>query len=447
MGTAVQVGLFGVVGNDSAGQQVYDLLSAYKNIALGIHSITGRHTPHKRRVIAQANHYLFRIDTETTDYLPGPTETALIAGLQEHLATNLVQGIICSDYAKGTLSPTLLQAVILAGRERRIPVLIDGKGSDPTRYAGATVLKVNLAELGDLAWAPVATPVAAAAAARSVLAKTDVAALVVTLGEGGAHVYDSRDSLCEQLEAYKHPAGTTAPDTNGAGDTFLAAFALAFCSGASAAWAARLGCIAAGVAVTKPRTAAVERGELLRAAAGQGGGQVRVPSRAGAGALRRSAGKVVGLEVLCRELLTDLRSSGASIVFTNGCFDLLHAGHVRILEDSKALGDVLVVGLNSDESVRELKGSGRPVMGEEQRALCLAALGCVDFVVVFSDPTPLALIENIRPDVLVKGADYAKSQVVGADVVESYGGRVELLPLYEGISTTKILESMVKRLR
>jgi len=151
---------------------------------------------------------------------------------------------------------------------------------------------------------------------------------------------------------------------------------------------------------------------------------------------------VVELDFLSREL-ADARARGRRVVLTNGCFDLLHAGHVEILEDAKALGDILVVALNSDESVSALKGPGRPVVGREQRALCLAALGCVDFVVVFPEATPLSLIEALHPDVLVKGADYTRAQVVGGDVVEAYGGKVELLPLREGVSTTGILRGIV----
>ncbi|KAK4107271.1 hypothetical protein N656DRAFT_785483 [Canariomyces notabilis] len=500
--TTGTVSLFSAVGDDTAGQALLNLLSSSSSssqpnltgkITTHIRLVPGRQTPHKTRVVAQGEHYLLRIDSESTEDLPEASGEAIVGDLRSYLANGTgmgtrgegegVQGIVCSDYAKGTLSPNVLRGVMQAGREWGVPVLVDAKpqlqgcqGGDVNRYKGASVVKVNLAELYALAQRQPGMVMGDVgngnrseieemrlrAAARDVLMATGAEVVIVTMGEDGARVVqwsgheqeqdgeesNVMDVSCHKVEAYKprQPSGSAggvmATDANGAGDTFLAAFALAFCSGAAPAEAARFGSTAAGIAVTKSRTAVVKRVEMERAILALAEEETTHNSSRGAA----GAGvKIVALDILCQAFLPPPRSVGAKVVFTNGCFDLLHAGHIKSLEGAKQLGDVLVVGLNSDESVTRLKGPGRPVVGEDQRALCLAALGCVDFVVVFGEDTPLKLIQEIRPDVLVKGADYGKSNVVGAGLVESYGGRVELLPLVKGVSTTETLDRIMNR--
>ena len=217
-------------------------------------------------------------------------------------------------------------------------------------------------------------------------------------------------------------------DVSGAGDTVLVAIGLGLAGGLSLPMAARFANLAAGVVVAKVGTSTVAPHELLRAHGGEGGA---------------SDAKICSREELAQALAEE-RARGRSIVFTNGCFDLLHVGHVRYLQKARALGDLLVLGLNSDASIRRLKGEKRPLIAETERAHILAALDCIDYVCVFGEDTPLALIDVLRPDILVKGGDYTPDTVVGRDLVEGYGGRVELIPFVDGRSTTNIINKILE---
>jgi D-beta-D-heptose 7-phosphate kinase/D-beta-D-heptose 1-phosphate adenosyltransferase len=218
-------------------------------------------------------------------------------------------------------------------------------------------------------------------------------------------------------------------DVSGAGDTVLAALAVGMAAGLEMSEAARLANIAAGIAVAKLGTSTVLPAEIIGAVAL---------------AHRDSDSKIKNLDVLARIIATE-KDHGKRIVFTNGCFDLLHAGHVKYLQKARSLGDLLVMGLNSDASVRRLKGEKRPLIGEDERAHILAALDCIDYVVLFDQDTPLELITILKPHILVKGGDYTAEAVVGREVVEAYGGRVELVPFVDGKSTTNIIERILER--
>jgi D-beta-D-heptose 7-phosphate kinase/D-beta-D-heptose 1-phosphate adenosyltransferase len=215
-------------------------------------------------------------------------------------------------------------------------------------------------------------------------------------------------------------------DVTGAGDTLIAAFALAAASGANWREAAQFGNLAAGVAVSKAGAAVVHPHELEREASMQ----------------HFSAGSKIRSRDQIRSVAEALRRENKKIVFTNGCFDLLHAGHMYFLREAKSFGDVLIVGLNSDASVRRLKGDSRPIVACEDRAFAIAALEAVDYLVIFDEPDPMELIRVIRPDVLVKGDDYTEAQVVGADFLKSYGGVTRLVPLRRGVSTTALVEKI-----
>jgi D-beta-D-heptose 7-phosphate kinase / D-beta-D-heptose 1-phosphate adenosyltransferase len=437
LGSGVKVQLVGVVGDDQAGDQLQKLVSITKRISSNIQVVPGRPTTHKCRVVAQMDQHLLRLDTETTEDISAEVEDAIMTIVNRHLLH--VRGIVCSDYAKGTLSASLVRKIIRAAREREIPVLIDPKGTDLARYADATILKPNLHELSTLTMCSVDTLEAVHAASRKMLEQSRAQAVIVTRGEHGANIY-SKDGQMHSVKGsdWNGYTFTSTPlDVTGAGDSLLAAMALAYLNDISLLDSTQIGCVAAGLAVSQQGTAVVDRAQLESAL-------LRILHPKTQLTIQQSSStKVAELTDLLRHL-SGPRSLGARVVFTNGCFDLLHVGHIQSLEMAKAKGDILIVGLNSDKSVADLKGCKRPIITEEHRARCLSALACVDFVTIFTESTPLSLIEAIRPDILVKGTDYTAAQVVGREFVESYGGRVELLPLLEGVSTTKILTDASK---
>jgi len=431
LGPKILVELLGTIGDDDAGSSLMRLLSELGIRVGDIQVITDRPTTHKWRVVAQMGHQLLRIDREATEHIPDHVQEALLTAVRRKLPH--IQGIVCSDYNKGCLTPFLLQGIIREARLVNIPVIIDPKWTDASRYAGASILTPNIAELEMLTMKPVRPQEALDAAAYMLLRETGADAILVTRGEAGVSIY-ARNGFHAAISA--HLAEGNVCDVNGAGDTFAAAFSLAYCGGANLLQSAQIANIAAGLVVRKRGTATISRAELLHQLA------PKSPDSPSHPAFQGTEGKTVTLDSLLPQL-DSARKSGFKIIFTNGCFDLLHAGHVQSLEAAKMLGGILVVGLNTDASVTRLKGKKRPVIVQARRARVLSALACVDFVVLFDDPTPIVLIAKIRPDVLVKGADYVGKEVVGRELVEGWGGRVELLPLLEGVSTTGILERAV----
>jgi D-beta-D-heptose 7-phosphate kinase / D-beta-D-heptose 1-phosphate adenosyltransferase len=337
-----------------------------------------------------------------------------------------VQGVVISDYKKGVLSADTLREIITMASAKNLPVLIDPKGMDYAAYQGATALTPNLHELHLATGLPVQTPAEREVAGRVLLDRTGAQGLVLTCGKDGMVLYEANgNTLTVAAEARE------VFDVTGAGDTVIATLAMAHVGGGSLEEATRLANTAAGIVVGKLGTATVSRAELRRAcdpACGSGEGKLMARNEA-------------------RIALQAARAQGKRVVLTNGCFDLLHAGHVQYLQSARAMGELLVIGLNSDASVRDLKGPSRPLVPERERALVLAALACVDAIVLFDEPTPAALVAALEPDILVKGADYEGKEVVGRDTVERGGGRVELLPLYEGQSTTGLVNTILERYR
>jgi D-beta-D-heptose 7-phosphate kinase / D-beta-D-heptose 1-phosphate adenosyltransferase len=312
------------------------------------------------------------------------------------------------------ITPRVSRTVIRRCRERGIPCVVDPKKADFAVYTRATVVTPNLLEAERAIGHPLEGDESVARAADELRAALELDALLITRGPEGMSL-----SVPEGVTHIPALIRDVA-DVTGAGDTVVAV--LAACLGSS--WvlseACRIANIAAGIAVSHPGTYVVHAAELEMAWGGL-------------------SPKILNWEA-ARRKLADARRRGRKVVFTNGCFDILHAGHLACLEGAKRLGDLLVVGLNSDASVRGLKGDSRPVIGQENRASLLAGLACVDVVVIFDEPTPEALIGLLEPDVLVKGGDYTPDQVAGADIVRARGGRVEILPLVPGLSTTAILE-------
>lgn len=413
-----EVSLCGVVGADPAGDALIAACGAVGVDVRGLGRSPEWSTTRKVRVVSQRQQ-LLRMDWEGRGAVDGETARALVARLREG---GRPDAIVLSDYAKGFLQPPAVRALIEAGGALGVPVLVDPKLRDLGAYRGATVVTPNRRELEEAAGGPMPaleTP-AYAEAARAVIEAAGIRSLVVTLGERGLLVVEgseARGIRAVSREVY---------DVTGAGDTLIGVLALGLAAGADLFTAAGIANAAAGLVVGKFGTAVVHPDELARALA------------------RRTAEKVYSGAEFDR-LLASWRARGTRIAFTNGCFDVLHAGHLSLLRDAASAADVLVVGINDDASVARLKGEGRPLVPAPERAALVAALDCVDAVVLFGEDTPLRLVERIRPDVLVKGADYALGEVVGRDVVEASGGEVLLSPLVPGRSTTRIFEEIRRR--
>lgn len=414
-----RVALAGVVGTDDAGQLLEELLVRAGVDTRGVVDIPGRMTTVKSRLLSR-NQQLMRIDRERVRPLDESSEADLASGLMQLLpAQDLV---LVSDYAKGGLTQGVLEPLLNAARKEGIPVLVDPKGRDFDRYRGATIVTPNLNEfltVGQLADDASCDQVRSAAA--DIIQSLNLEGLLVTLGERGMTWFGADGG-----ELYSPARAREVHDVAGAGDTVIAAVGCARALGWTTEKAMSLANLAAGLVVGKAGVATVSGQEMTHAV--------------------NPADKLVDVVELA-ELGRSARGKGRRIVFTNGCFDLLHAGHVSYLQKARQLGDLLVLGLNTDASIRRLKGTERPVVGQEDRARIMAALDCVDYVVFFDDDTPIRLIEALRPDVLVKGGDYRPEDVVGRELVESYGGRLELIHFEAGKSTTAMIDKILKSFR
>jgi D-beta-D-heptose 7-phosphate kinase/D-beta-D-heptose 1-phosphate adenosyltransferase len=398
--------------------------------AEGVLADTARPTTVKERYIgrAQARHpqQMIRVDYEEREPVSATIERQLAAVLGAKLRD--ADLVLVSDYDKGVCTPAFLAAVIAAARAKGIRVIADPtRGGDYAKYRGCSSMTPNRLEAGLAIGRTIATNDQALTAAAELRDRFDLEAGIVTLDKDGmalAH-RDGRAALFPTRPRQVY-------DITGAGDMVMATLGLALAAGADYEPAIRLANVAGGLEVEKIGVATVTRDEILA-------DLLHAPFRAAE--RLPGANKVVGLPQLLTEL-DQRRKAGERICFTNGCFDVLHAGHVQYLAEARRQGDCLVVGLNSDSSVRQLKGPTRPLNPVEARALVLAGLQDVDFVSIFADATPLSLITAVRPDVLVKGADYRKTEVVGATVVEQYGGRIHLAELRDGFSTTSLIERM-----
>lgn len=415
----VRVDLVSIIGDDAHGRLLADLVRDQTGHCDGLVTDPGRPTTTKTRFIA-GGQQLLRADAET-DF---PVDEAIAATLLARAADRLPQCalLVLSDYGKGVLTPDVVQALIDLARAAGVRVLVDPKGRDYARYRGAFCITPNARELAEATGMKTRDSADVVAAATALLADIGVGAVVATRSEQGMSIVTA-DGHVTHLRAQAREVF----DVSGAGDTVVATLAAALAAGADLVDATHLANIAAGIVVAKVGTATVRPAEL-RAAAGLDAGT-------GVGAKRADL-------VQATEQVERWRRQGLRIGFTNGCFDLLHPGHVSLIAQARAACDRLVLGLNSDASVRRLKGPTRPVQDEAARATVLSALGDVDLVVVFDEDTPMALINTLRPDVLVKGADYRVDQVVGASEVQGWGGHVVLASLTEGQSTTGTIARM-----
>ncbi len=411
-----RVELLSVVGDDAPGRTLRALAEQEGIGTRALMVEDRRQTIRKVRVVARRQHVL-RLDWEVASPISAELRDEAWERLSAADAPPSV--IILSDYNKGLLSRALNARIVEWARPRGIPVLVDPKVLDFTHYAGATMVKPNRKEIEATLAQPLRDdPQWYDEQIRPLLEQADLGGMLVTLGElGMALVHRDYDVVRINTRARE------VFDVTGAGDTVISTLALAVSAGCEWGEAAEIANAAAGLAVAKVGTAIVTRPEL---AAGL--------------SPRRTLGATTP-DLLVEELGW-WRLQGKTIVFTNGCFDVLHVGHLELLRAAAEQGDVLVVGLNDDASVTRLKGEGRPIVPAAERAELLASLDCVDAVTLFSEDTPAALIERVQPDVLVKGGDYRPEDVVGGATVEARGGRVVIVPLVPGRSTTKIVEKL-----
>jgi D-beta-D-heptose 7-phosphate kinase/D-beta-D-heptose 1-phosphate adenosyltransferase len=414
-----QVSFVSVVGSDAAGDEIANMLHALGAQASSLVRDQSRCSTVKTRFVGMSQQML-RADHESDVALAASLEAELV----DHICSMLpsVQVLVLSDYGKGVLTPAVCHAAIAAAKEQGVPVIVDPKGRDYARYAGATIITPNRRELAEATGQALSGDSEIVEAARGLMGAHDIRSILVTRSQDGMSAITA-DGAVTHLKAEAREVF----DVSGAGDTVVSVLAAAIAADMSLADAAALANVAGGLVVGKVGTAVIYRDEMI--------------AKLRDGQLATLEGKVA-VRVVARDMVEAWRHKGLKVGFTNGCFDLLHPGHVTLLAQARGLCDRLVVGLNSDASVTRLKGPTRPVQAEGARATVLAALANVDLVVVFAEDTPAEIIEILRPDLLIKGGDYSVETIVGADFVIANGGRVEIIDLVPGFSTTKTVEKM-----
>jgi D-beta-D-heptose 7-phosphate kinase/D-beta-D-heptose 1-phosphate adenosyltransferase len=413
--------LMGLLGHDAAGSEVQALIAQTPGLTDRHVASAHRPTVCKTRYLA-GHQQLVRIDEEETHDLAPEEEAALIAAAERAIPE--VDAVVLSDYGKSVLGANVIGAAIARARGLGIPVYVDPKSDDFARYRGATCVTPNLKELALAARMPVATDAEIIAAATKIMRESGAEAILATRSEKGMVLVEAAGGV--HLESAR---AREVYDVSGAGDTVIAVLALACASGYQLPQAMRLANTAAGIVVSKLGTATVELDELMLELSRE------VRDKEWHHAKYYSAAEA---ETLVRRW----KSRGLSVGFTNGCFDIVHAGHVALLAAARAQCDRLIVALNSDPGVERLKGKGRPVNGLADRSAVIAAVESVDAVISFDEDTPLELIARLKPDVLVKGGDYTIEGVVGAAEVEAAGGRVVLVDLIDGRSTTRLIDAI-----
>ena len=412
--------LIGLIGNDPDGDTLAAML---QQSAIHVrHAVRGtRRTTVKTRIVGGHQH-IARIDAEDNSAARAQEEAALIAAAQNAFTEHTCTAVLISDYGKGVVTERYCQFLIEEANRRGIPVLVDPKGWDYRKYRHATTLCPNRTELAQAVGGgklDLDTLLSKGAELRD---KLHLKFLVATLSEQGIALVDAKTEV--------FPAQTREVfDVSGAGDTVISTLTAAIAAGMDPRDAVMLANIAAGVVVGKIGTVPISAQELLE----------EIAAEENRSHLQQHIYQRTDLE----PLVLQWKQQGERIVFTNGCFDLLHVGHIRLLQEAKALGTKLVVAINSDASVQRLKGPERPIVKEHDRAEILSHLSSVDAVTVFDEDTPLETIQVVRPQILVKGSDYTEATVVGADLVKSWGGRVHLIPIVDGFSTT----GTVKKIR
>lgn len=411
--------LIGAVGSDAVGSELEALLASCDGMAPVLTIDENRPTIEKVRYVAYGQH-LLRADREKTENISADAETEIIHQVRNRITDHHI--LVLSDYAKGVLTDTVVSEVIGIANSVGVPIVVDPKSVKLARYAGASVVTPNVKEASSATGIEIQGDTDAEQAGVKIIAEAEIGAVLITRSEHGMTL------MMQEGNVVHVPAsGREVYDVVGAGDTVVATLALCLGAGMSMEASARIANSAAGVVVGKHGTATLTRSELLDELSRLS--RVGVPS---------SKTKIMPASSIVH-LREQWGKDGLSVGFTNGCFDILHVGHIGILEFARSHCDRLIVGVNSDSSVKRLKGPARPVNREDDRAHILGAFGFVDAVVIFDEDTPYGLIGQIQPDVLVKGADYKIEDVVGHDIVQRRGGKVVTFDLVPGRSTTKII--------
>lgn len=405
-----KVTLLGITGDDEASAKLAEQLKAAK-VTPDLCMLKDETTIIKLRVISR-HQQLLRVDFEEPASHYG--QSLLEQKFADHVKS--VKLVVLSDYNKGTLSNP--QALIKLAKAANVPVMVDPKGDDFSKYSGADILTPNMKEFEAIV-GRCKSEQEIITKGRELLVKYQIGSLLVTRGEDGMTLIDRQQTM--HVPAFAREVF----DVTGAGDTVIGVLAAAYASGLELKAAAALANIGASVVVTKLGAAAVSAPELEAALSGK---------------TTFTTGIVNDEQLL--QAISEVRAQGKKIVFANGCFDIIHAGHVTYLQMAKQLGDYLVVAVNTDESIRQLKGANRPINHLDHRATVLAGLGMVNWVIPFADPTPERLLKLIKPDFLVKGGDYTIDQVVGADIVRSYGGEVRIMNHNVTTSSTELFNRM-----
>jgi D-beta-D-heptose 7-phosphate kinase/D-beta-D-heptose 1-phosphate adenosyltransferase len=421
-----KVMLAGIVGNDHDAGRIRQMLTDLSVDHEAVISDVARPSTVKERYVGRAQHrhpqQMIRVDYEDRRAISEPIRDQIMSVVNAHLKKTDI--VLISDYDKGVCTPGLLNAIISAASAKGIKVIADPiRGHDYRKYHGCSAITPNRLEAGLATGRTLSDMSEVWLAAEHLQEKLDLEAAIITLDKDGMAMRHADGRAQHYPTRPRHVY-----DITGAGDMVLSVLGIALASGADYGEAIQLANIAGGLEVEKIGVATVTRDEMLH--------DIMQPTHTNV-----VSNKVLALEALVREV-DYRRRLGQRVVFTNGCFDVLHAGHVQYLQEARSQGDMLIVGLNSDASVRTLKGKTRPVQPLSARSLVLAGLQAVDFVTVFEETTPMHLIQALRPDVLVKGSDYSKDEVVGSQFVEAYGGRVHLASLHHGHSTTNIIDRM-----
>lgn len=420
-----KVSVVGVCGNDRAGENLCSTLTTYHADTAGLVKCA-RPTVEKVRLLGSSEdrsaQQMIRLDIEETHPVDRATEDQLFAAAEKAIAGAEV--LCLEDYNKGVMTDSLTQRLIALGRAKGVPVLIDpARLNDYSKYRGATLIKLNRPETEKATGMKITDEASCHAAAELLIQKLELDACVITMNDKGSYL---------ALKGGKHQLLASRPrqvaDATGAGDMVLTALAMARAAGADWHEAVELANVVGGLEVEKLGCVPITRDEIIADLLSE---------------QRQKSGKERTLDALLAEISTH-RKAGRKIVFTNGCFDLIHLGHVKYFQFAKAQGDLLVVGINTDASIRRLKGDKRPVVSEDDRIGVLEELESIDYLIKFDTDTPLDLIKAVAPDVLVKGADYAKEQVVGWDFVEARGGCVALAPLIDGRSTSNVIKRILE---
>lgn len=410
------VSIFSVVGDDENGKEMKRLLSEASVKSINIFNETGRRTTKKSRIIS-SNQQVIRYDDETTENILLSSQFHLLEELKKELFSYDL--IILSDYGKGVLTPNLTKDIISLAKDFNKPILVDPKGVDYSKYRGATLLTPNKQEASIATNISIVDQNSLTIAVKNLKDELQLDYSIVTLSEDGIALLDDEMELIPTVAREVF-------DVTGAGDTVIASLGVALSSGFSIKEACEFANKAAALVVAKVGSATVTLNEVEEYEHSLNQGQ--------------SESKIKDFEQIGR-IAKRLRAQGRKIIFTNGCFDILHRGHATYLQKAKELGDILILGLNSDESIKRLKGEDRPINNLEDRAFLIGALESIDFVVPFTEDTPYELIKLIEPNILVKGADYEGKKVVGSDIADE----VQLIEFVAGKSTTNLIEKINKK--